>query len=378
MKKRFLTFALFLGAIGFIFNGCQKTAEEIKNQTPTQKTTSTTTNQTNSTSQKIQLTFTTESGSTVDFSIDRYPVPPTGPVEGDHLPKVGVFIHGIAHNGSVFFKPLMEELKTTGKYDGFIVINLPGHAGKGWTPGKRYGDLSLRDYVTAVETALDFLTNPRKAPEPVKISFICGHSLGGNLLIQIQDRWSTIHSGLKKKYGVDKVVLLSPSIPAPLAWFAADIPVAFPTSPKAVINSVTVRTDAVKGPYLNPTPELFIGFFYATRAGMPVPSPSIPEILANMETEPYTAVAQLIGLSADGKSDVPRISVKPGIFDEVVDKKPLELIIVTCSEDPLTNKTEQDALANYLKPGSSSIEVGDPFAVHGMPFTQPKEFVKFF
>jgi len=372
MKKRFLTFALFIGAIGFIFNGCQKTAEEIKSQTPTQKTTNTLGTETNSSNQHISLSITTESGSTVDFSIDRYPAPPTGPVTGDHLPKVGVFISGMAHNGNVFFKPLMEELKATKKYDGFIVINLPGHAGKPWTAGKRYGDLTLRDYIAAIETGLDFLTNPRKAGEPVKISFICGHSMGGNLLIQIQDRWAKIRSGLNKKYGVDKVVLLSPSIPAPVSWFAADVPVAFPTSPKAVINSVTDRTDITKGPFLNPPANLFIGFFYATRAGTPVSSPSFPEILANMETEPYTAAARLIGLSADGKSDVPRIFVNPNIFETE------NLTIVTCSEDPLTNKAEQDALANYLKTGTSSIEVVDPFAVHGMPFTQPKEFVKFF
>ncbi len=369
MKQKVVSIALYFSAIGLIFTSCQRAENEAVNQSSVQHAVSTMISTENNFShERISVTFTTESGRSEEVIINRYKRPVPGPATGENLPNAVVFVHGMAHNAE-FFTPLINELKTTGKYDQYITINLPGHGGKSWATGKRYGDLSLEDYISAVEGSLNYLT--KKAAEPVHISTICGHSMGANLLIRSQDKSKGAY-GFKKRYDIDNVILLSASIPGPLSWFAADVPVAFPTSPKAIINSVTVRTDTVKGPYLNPTPELYIGFFYATRAGIPVSAALFPDILKNMETEPYAAVAELMGLSSDGKSDLPRVQVNKNIF------KYETLTVVTCSEDPLTNKSEQDALANYLKNEEAAIEVVDPLAVHGMPFTDPKAFVRFF
>jgi pimeloyl-ACP methyl ester carboxylesterase len=191
---------------------------------------------------------------------------------------------------------------TTGR---LVAIDPPGRGQSTGPAGMSFGELLLDDEVTAILETLDRLQDHGIYP-----SEIIGHCSGGLTIQMAQDRLVQGGSSLFQEYGISRAVLLSPAVPAPIAWHWADGADAF--------MPFLMLAEPPLGWHFDVPAEVYLATFYSNLSGQVSPdAPSAEEI----ETRGYRAlwplfwVLQIFGETGYPELPfLPRPEVSPGIF----------------------------------------------------------------
>jgi pimeloyl-ACP methyl ester carboxylesterase len=220
-------------------------------------------------------------------------------------------IHGGGHTAqswdqyaeAVFTHPFKGP--TTGR---LVAIDLPGRGQSTGLNGMSFGELLLDDDVTAILETLERLQDHGIYPTE-----IIGHCSGGLTIQMAQERLVQSGSSLFQEYGISRAVLLSPSVPAPMAWHWADAAEAFIW--------FLVPADPPLGWHFDVPAEVYLATFYSNLFGEVSPdAPSAEEIDARGYRAPWPLfwVLQIFGETGPtGYPDqpfFPRPEISPGIF----------------------------------------------------------------
>jgi pimeloyl-ACP methyl ester carboxylesterase len=282
----------------------------------------------------------------VDIQINRYENPSKN--AGN---KTLVAVHGLAHSGATFELLANEIFKKTGsdKIARVLALNFPGRNGSGLPSNLQFGNLTIEDYTAVLLGVLDQLA------KQVNIESIVGHSMGGLIVQTAQNSLRTAGTSLRKKYGIQNVYLLAPSIPNPLPWLFADSGVG------AEIAATLVSFDPTLGSHLrllsnDPAEQnrllgIWLTVFFTDRSGQFVAGTPFTTALESnyLSNEALLMILQLLG-----SNGFARPSVNPGIFNRTVQKC---FRIVVFSEDLLKIPGLTDGRANPLDPNNCRIMI---------------------
>jgi pimeloyl-ACP methyl ester carboxylesterase len=288
-----------------------------------------------------------------------------------------VAVHGLAHSGATFELLANEIFKKIGsdKIARVLALNFPGRNGSGLPSNLQFGNLTIEDYTAVLLGVLDQLA------KQVNIESIVGHSMGGLIVQTAQNSLRTAGTSLRKKYGIQNVYLLAPSIPNPLPWLFADSGVG------AEIAATLVSFDPTLGSHLrllsnDPAEQnrllgIWLTVFFTDRSGQFVAGTPFTTALESnyLSNEALLMILQLLG-----SNGFARPSVNPGIFNRTVQKC---FRIIVFSEDlavPGENLLDEyQDLNSYLTGNARSANVvliDAPDAVHDMYIANPTEVAK--
>jgi pimeloyl-ACP methyl ester carboxylesterase len=275
-------------------------------------------------------------------------------IENRSAPRNGktvLVVSGLAHTAEGFKSLATNTLTGNSSIRRMVLLDLPGHGLSsdpyGWR-GLLYGDLTLEDYTTVV---IDTLQACRNVGIPV--TEILGHSMGGLIVQMAQERQLKLHTTLRQRFGITKVVLLGSASPAEVFDPFLDSGYA----EYLIADYIVPGTD--RGDILEARPDVFLGFFFVDRSNQQlVVDPS--EILGRgFETdESLAATLQTVGSSEK------RPSVRQGAFAHC---NGTELTIVIGFEDQLSDPDSEFFMYDHLTGDSSGAGfriIDSPLSVH--------------
>jgi len=240
----------------------------------------------------------------------------------------------------------------------FVSVDLPGHGGSSLPQGALFGELTIQDYAAAVLGTLERLDDRHIRP-----TTLIGHSMGGLVLQVAQQELVDSGSSLRDAFGVKRVTLLAPAMPAGLTCAYCDDP----SSAGALGQFVSVSPTL--GPVVQVPDYVWPFLSFMALEGFFAPStPSPQEVAANAynSAESLTALGQLFGAHPEVDADVFakhfRTKLEIVSFEHDVVVRPIE------AEALYEHLTGRDALAGF------SVVVGAD-AVHGMPMGNPVEML---
>ena len=290
------------------------------------------------------------------------------------------FVHSAGHTAR-FFDPLAAALVTApNTIKDAYAIDLPGHGSSGWPDGLLFGDISIGDYALAVYQVL----NQMRTVENRNVRTICGHGYGALLVEYVESQlskgipmlppWSPHpSSSLKQDFGVENVILMASSMPKELPWPDVDAPFGAGKAKDFIVKYAV--DEPPLGKVIDVDDASFSNALFAVN-GVPVSgAPSGAEIAEIKSIESFRTTGEYLGIDFQKGSFVaiPRVpSVQPNLWAGQ------NLTVVAFQFDPFALPSEEQALASYLKPGSSIIEITDSEAVHDMPYSKPGALLSLF
>ncbi len=276
--------------------------------------------------------------------------------------KVIFAVHGFAHTAATwgpFAEAIFADNPAGQNVCQIVAIDLPGHGGSSLpTDALLFGDLTLGDYVTALQNTLKRLPGLGLLPKT-----LLGHSQGGLLIQMTQQALKNIGTNLRQEFGVKDVVLMAPVPGQPISWALADSGTAldllgpFLTFAPALGTHISIPDD----------PWWLILFFSADVFGNVVPSAPPPaQVAAYNAPEPFLSALELVG--APG---FVRPSVDAGLFGP--DSR-TTLQIISYAHDTINLPSESALLYTHLTGDNSSAgfaEVSGAEAVHDLHVSAP-------
>ena len=288
-----------------------------------------------------------------------------------------LMIPGIGHNFN-FFAPLAATLLDP--LGGFVegvsevyALDMPGHGGSQSPPNIKFGMLTLDNYVSTIRQALNVL----KDRGPMDI--VCGHSMGGLLVMLLEQSLVSDGTSLEAAHETRGVVLLAPAIPEEVPWSLTTGPVdaGGPVSPALAILTPFVTANAAYGPFMYASDEDYLNTFFGIEGGLAAGSPTLIEACTLNGMESYAAGSELAGIDIDqeGGGTFERPHVRRAIF------RGYAFGLACYSEDFLLKPEEEAALGIYLygaNEGWTFLPITNKDAVHNGPYSQPARTVKVF
>lgn len=261
-----------------------------------------------------------------------------------------IAIEGMAHTGQCL-KPLAEALFENSdpamEVNEFFAIDSPGKGLSGLPQGNDFllEDLYMEDYMNIFFGVISHLNNEMD----IYPRTIMGHSLGGMMVLKLQDTLVKQGTNLKEQYGITNCILLAPGIPAPLEWSFIGSPQA-----QALFDYVEYFTPEY-GTILNLPPVAFVySLFTNTCCYFPpntvpgAPTPAEAEALGYVGIEPALLLLQASGTPIPPPLPYPtkpRIAANPGIF---MAQHGVQLTIIADEFDRMMSPAEETALYQYL------------------------------
>lgn len=299
-----------------------------------------------------------EPGVTVDVFVNAY-----GDLEHLHtvhqLEACQLAIHGGVF-AAASWRPYAEALG-----DGGCVLSadMPVRGNSGAPQGAQFGDLDLFSYSNAYVEILDRLHD-----EGVRPRTILGHSMGGTLLMMLQQRLVDEDSSLEDRWGIDEAVLVASDLPAEVPWALGDS-----GNLTALIEAYAV-TDPVHGLLFSIPVELWPAFYFTDLNGNVVPNSLTPEEIEaggfNALGEPLQAIHQLNGTGGFAS----RPSAGAGLFFN----RGTRLRAIAYQQDVYVQLAESETLYQHLTGDVSSecfVPVFGPDMVHTVQFSNPQALV---
>jgi pimeloyl-ACP methyl ester carboxylesterase len=293
----------------------------------------------------------------------------------------GVFFVPSAGHTARFFDPLAAAVVTApNTIKDAYAIDLPGHGSSGWPDGLLFGDISIGDYALAVYQVL----NQMRSVENRNVRTICGHGYGALLVEYVESQlskgvpmlppWSPHpSSSLEQDFGVENMILMASSMPKELPWPDIDAPFGAGKAKDFIVKYAV--DEPPLGKVIDVDDAAFTSALFAVN-GVPVSgAPSGAEIAAIKSIESFRTTGEYLGIDFQKGSFVaiPRVpSVQPNLWAG------LNLTVVAFEFDPFALPSEEQALATYLKPGLSIIEIMDSESVHDMPYSKPGSLLSLF
>ncbi len=273
-------------------------------------------------------------------------------------------IHGYVHSAATW-EPFAEALFDNPT--GFpacrvVAIDLPGHGHSAVPAGLPYSELSLQDYVTAIQSALEAL--PARGLRPRSL---IGHSQGALLIQMLQQRLVDAGTSLRRSFGVVKTHLLAPTSPEGVPWQFVDT--------GAHLQLLEQFLDEDQGIVV--IPEIAWPFiFFANLSG--IPSPDTPDLTGYASPEPL-----LSSLELTGTEPIPaRPDVNEGVF---ADRGLFTLFhgtfvsVTAFEQDLLVAPRDAAAVYDHLAATCNRrrfVEVRGELAVHDFYISNPAELLE--
>lgn len=277
-----------------------------------------------------------------------------------------LLIHGGMANGA-YLAGLADALLEDEQHDRpvcrAITLDLPGHGDSSLPDGAFLGDLTFDDYAG---TVLSVMSELRKLG--IRPWTLVGHSMGGGIIMRMQQRLLDSGSSLKA-IGVRHAILLAPAIPSGSPWAIRDLGIA------AALFGPFHVSDPVLGDVISVPPAYWVPLFFSLPDGTTlVGAPTMEELMAldAVEPESYTLMAGAIGIG-----DGPPLTVAAGAFSSA---KGTRLDVVAFGLDTLVWPSDATSLFSYLTAGQTAKAgltlVNTSGALHVMPFTNPRGLVE--
>ena len=277
--------------------------------------------------------------------------------------KTALAVYGFAHTAKTW-GPMAEAMfaEPSSSVCRVVALDLPGHGASGFTDPAvlPFPFLLLDDYATSVLGALDALAARGIAPRS-----LIAHSQGTMVVQMAQQRLVSQGSNVRKRYGIQEVTLLAPTMPAALPWeFVRNGTAAFLIGNfyKPELGIVAVD-DALWS-------WVFFSRFNGGATVAEAPAPATVTGLGYNAPEPAYSASQLVGLAPFTRPAIDR-----GIFAGVLGTR---LVVVAFEEDQLIRPAEADALFSWLtadRNGHKFSVVTGPSSVHDMFLSAPAEIL---
>jgi enterochelin esterase-like enzyme len=261
-----------------------------------------------------------------------------------------IAIEGMAHTGQCM-KPLAEALfentDPAMEINEFFSIDSPGKGLSGLPLGEGFllEDLYMEDYMNIYFGVISHLNNETD----IYPRTILGHSLGGMMVLKLQDTLVKHGTNLKEQYGINNCILLAPAIPAPLDWSFIGSP-----SAQALFDYVEYFTPEY-GTILNLPPVAWVfSLFTNTCCYFPpntvpgAPTPAEASASGYIGIEPVPLLLQATGTPIPPPLPYPaksRIAANPGIF---MVQNGVQLTIIADEFDRMMSPAEETNLYLYL------------------------------
>jgi pimeloyl-ACP methyl ester carboxylesterase len=244
------------------------------------------------------------------------------------------------------------------KISSVIVIDMPGHGNSSYpTQPFAFGSLLIEHDSSVVLQALAALN-----AQNIRPTILMGHSLGGEILMLAQQQLVSQGSSLHDASGINGVILLAPSMPAPLPWNFDD------SGGAAAFLSPYVQFEAYGLVADLPPPVWVIAFYTDATTGTVTagaPSPADAVALHYTSLESGFLGLELLGLPPFFSS---RPMIQNGLFSDVTTG------VVAMSRDFLFLPSEERSLYSYLTNDDKFkffTVIDDPSAVHSMHTFNP-------
>jgi len=268
-----------------------------------------------------------------------------------------------AIHGGVFaaasWRPYAEAL---GEGRCVIAPDMPVRGNSGEPEGLLFGELDLFDYVTAHIAILDRLAAADVEPET-----ILGHSMGGTLLMMIQQRLVDEGTELEARYDIKEAILVASDLPAEVPWALGDS-----GDLSGLIEDFAVEEPAYGTLFEIPV-ELWPAFYFTDLNGDVVPNGLSPQEIEaggfNALGEPLLAIQQLNGTGPYSA----RPSAAAGLFSDEI-----RLRAIAYEQDIYVQLGESETLYQHLTGDASSdcfVPVLGPDTAHVLQFSNPQALV---
>ena len=299
-----------------------------------------------------------EPGVTVDVFVNAY-----GDLDHIHsvqqLEKCQFAIHGGVF-AAASWRPYAEALGHKGCV---LSADMPVRGNSGVPEGAQFGDLDLFSYTNAYVEILDRLHD-----EGVRPRTILGHSMGGTLLMMLQQRLVDEGSNLHERWGIDEAVLVASDLPAEVPWALGDS-----GNLTGLIEAFAVN-EPEHGLLFEIPVELWPAFYFTDLEGNVVPNALTPEEIEaggfNALGEPLQAIHQLNGTGGFAS----RPSADAGLFAN----QGTRLRAIAYEQDIYVQLAESQTLYEHLT-GDLSAECFVPVfgldTVHTVQFSNPQALV---
>ncbi|MGE5894974.1 MAG: alpha/beta fold hydrolase [bacterium] len=276
--------------------------------------------------------------------------------------KIVFAVHGLAHTSATwepFAEEVFKENPTGRKVCQIVAVDLPSRGGTTLPTGMLFGDLTLGDHVTVLQTVLKRLPAIGIRPDA-----ILGHSQGGLLIQMTQQALRDMGTDLRQAFNVKNVVLLAPVGPRELPWYFAD------SGTAAAVIGGFVAFDPALGLHISIPDAVWPYVFFTNFSGMLVPGAPTP---AEVAAKGYNAPEPLFAsLELAGLPPFTRPSVDPGIF--TLDSGAV-LQVVGYQNDVFVLVPEAMMLYQYLTGDSTNagfVAVPGDYAVHDTHVSAPR------
>lgn len=224
-----------------------------------------------------------------------------------------VMVHGMAGDQDAF-RPMAEGFATTtvGKVNAVHGLDLPGHGFSGWPTNERLGDITLDDYVDALDALLKKLDADSGIPGN---TVLIGHSMGGIVVQSLAERLERQGLSLDAR-GVHSVALFASTLPQQVRWSGGLNPSIYTTMTRALTYN---DTNGCLAQFSNDDPDskidmiatLFTDRYTGELYDGDLPSTEEADFFNN--AQPCAAGFEMMGLD----SDLDRPEVGEGILTGV-------------------------------------------------------------
>lgn len=243
-----------------------------------------------------------------------------------------------------------------------LVTDMPVRGNSGVPQGAQFGDLDLFDYVTALEEVLERLDDRKIRPRT-----ILGHSMGGTLLLMLQQRLVDEGTSLRKRFGFRDAILVASDLPAEVPWELGDS-----GDLSGLIQAFAVQDPAYGQLFAIPV-SLWPAFYFTNRDNQVVPGALTPQQIEdggfNALGEPLRAINQLNGTGP--------FASRPSADADLFEKR-TRLRAIAYEEDIYVQLSESEALYQHLTGDTHShcfVPVLGPDTVHVLQFSNPEALV---
>ncbi len=278
-----------------------------------------------------------------------------------------VAIHGAAHTAATwknFAEALFAHGVDTQPVSRLIAIDLPGHGQSGRPNGLLFGDITLEDNVNVVIQTIDNINDAKFKP-----NIIVAHSMGTMVAQKTQATLVGQGTNFKKRFNIDSVILLAPTVPEGLPYFIME------SGAGAELLGRYVAWDIDLGVHLYfPDPDWAFLFFTPDFINV-VPGTPNPGDLQQLGYNAPESSAYAIQIAGNpfASPPIPRPHIDYGVFGR---ENKTDIIVVGFEKDILLLRQEGETLYNYLTGAdrtdySKFVFMPGPYAVHDCYITDP-------
>lgn len=268
-----------------------------------------------------------------------------------------LFVHGANHNHSAFL-PLWDVLLEQARLEERALplrrlcgLDLPAHGLSPAPPARTFSNMGLEDYTTILHQVLQAGSEHPGEAQAAPFDTVVTHSMGGMLMQMLGTRLAkTQEQTVTEALGVDRILLMSPTIPEELPWAYAEFDLSELGAQQLVSATRMLAWEPELGPHVYLPPDMFASLFLNYPADtkgkgeVRFPTCSPEEIRGISDVETLTAWGQIYGMEPELTGGTgQRPSISHGVFSQQ------RLVTVSFRNDQYMPQCEVATLRAWLR-----------------------------